>query len=74
MILILAVLLYMSSQPTPSQPAWYLDDNGNVWAGTGQIVENLGSVTELNDGYGIKYQLNDYGNATLDPAKRVYQK
>lgn len=70
-LLLLLALMFYPPAPT-SQAAWYLDDNGVVWAGTGQRVTNLGSVTELHDVDGIKYQLNNYGNATLDPAKRVY--
>lgn len=70
----LAYLMVLPQPTQASQAAWYLDDNGVVWAGTGQQVKNLGSVTELHDVDGIKYQLNDYGNTTLDPTKQIYQK
>jgi len=69
---LLLLMFLLRPAEAPSQAAWRLDDDGNVWAGTGQLVTSLGSVTELHDVDGIKYQLNSCGNVTLDPAKRVY--
>lgn len=51
--------------------AWWLGNDGNIWAKTANGVKNLGSATAVNDGTRTNVQLADYGNTTLDGARQI---
>lgn len=51
--------------------AWWIGNDGNVWAKTANGVKNLGTATAVNDGTRTNVQLANYGNTTLNSARQI---